>query len=77
MLLFSYQGLSCPKLDWREVTLAYDLKSMSDITINNQFNKSEIVTKYCIFSTSEPSSSMHKSGNWILLGASPGLPTWR
>ena len=44
MLLFSYQGLSCPKLDWREVTLAYDLKSMSDITINNQLNKSERVT---------------------------------
>ena len=36
----------------------------------------EIVTKYCIFSTSEPSSSMHKSGNWILLWASSGLPTW-
>ena len=31
-------------MDWREVTLAYDLKSMSDITINNQLNKSEIVT---------------------------------
>ena len=44
VLLFSYQGLSCPKLDWREVTLAYDLKSMSDITINNQLNKSERVT---------------------------------
>ena len=76
MLLFSYQGLSCPKWDWREVTLACDLKSISDITVNNQFKESEIVTKYYIFSTSEPSSSMHKSGNWILLWASPELPRW-
>ena len=44
MLLFSYQGLSCPKWDQREVTLACDLKSISDITVNNQFKESEIVT---------------------------------
>ena len=72
--VFSYQGLCCPKLDWREVTLAYHLKSItSDITINNQFKESGIVIKYCIFLTSEPSSSMHKSFNWILLGAGPRM----